>query len=65
MISELKVAMTFTKQVKKGEKILVKVSLSPTSYEGAKLNSSEIKHWDFDKAHKAAICTLEQRIIKN
>lgn len=47
--------LTFSKQVKKGEKILVKVSLSPTSYEGAKLNSSEIKHWDFNKAHKDAV----------
>lgn len=42
-------AMSFSKQVKKGEKLLVKVSLSPTSYEGAKLNMSEIKHWDFNK----------------
>jgi predicted alpha-1,2-mannosidase len=42
-------SMSFSKQVKKGEKILVKVSLSPTSYEGANLNSSEIKHWDFMK----------------
>jgi predicted alpha-1,2-mannosidase len=45
-------ALSFSKQVKKGEKILVKVSLSPTSYEGAKLNSSEIKHWDFEKVKK-------------
>jgi len=43
-------SMSFSKQVKKGEKISVKVSLSPTSYEGAKLNMSEIKHWDFKKA---------------
>jgi hypothetical protein len=42
-------AICFSKQVKKGEKILVKVSLSPTGYEGAKLNSSEIKGWDFEK----------------
>ncbi|MCA6421420.1 MAG: GH92 family glycosyl hydrolase [Flavobacterium sp.] len=46
--------MSFSKQVKKGEKILVKVSLSPTSYEGARLNSSEIKHWDFEKVKKEA-----------
>jgi predicted alpha-1,2-mannosidase len=50
--------------VKKGEKILVKVSLSPTSYEGAKLNSSEIKHWDFDKAHKAAIALWNKELSK-
>jgi predicted alpha-1,2-mannosidase len=50
--------------VKKGEKILVKVSLSPTSYEGAKLNSSEIKHWNFDKAHKAAIALWNKELSK-
>ena len=43
------VAVSFSRQVKKGEKILVKVSLSPTSYKGAKLNMSEINHWDFNK----------------
>jgi hypothetical protein len=46
--------MSFSKQVKKGEKILVKVSLSPTSYDGARLNSSEIKHWNFEKVKKEA-----------
>jgi predicted alpha-1,2-mannosidase len=44
----------FSKSVQKGEKILLKVSLSPTSYEGAKLNSSEIKGWDFDKVKSEA-----------
>jgi predicted alpha-1,2-mannosidase len=57
-------ALSFSKQVKKGEKILVKVSLSPTSYEGAKLNSSEIKHWDFDKAYKAAIALWNKELSK-
>jgi predicted alpha-1,2-mannosidase len=47
-------AICFSKQVKKGEKILVKVSLSPTGYEGAKLNSFEIKGWDFEKVKKEA-----------
>jgi len=47
-------AICFSKKVKKGEKILVKVSLSPTSYEGAKLNSSEIKGWDFNKVKQDA-----------
>ncbi len=46
--TELK--MSFSKFMKKNQKILIKVSLSPTSYEGAKLNSSEIPHWDFEKA---------------
>lgn len=45
-------AIIFSKQVKKDEKILIKVSLSPTSYEGAKLNMSEINHWDFEKVKK-------------
>lgn len=59
-----KVAMSFSKQVKKGEKILVKVSLSPTSYEGAKLNGSEIKHWDFEKVHKDAIALWNKELSK-
>jgi predicted alpha-1,2-mannosidase len=58
------VALSFSKQVKKGEKILVKVSLSPTSYEGAKLNSSEIKHWNFDKVHQAAIALWNKELSK-
>jgi predicted alpha-1,2-mannosidase len=57
-------ALSFSKQVKKGEKILVKVSLSPTSYEGAKLNSSEIKHWDFEKVHKDAIALWNKELSK-
>lgn len=50
--------------VKKGEKILVKVSLSPTSYEGAKLNSSEIKHWNFDKVKKDAEALWNKELSK-
>lgn len=48
------IKVAFSNKVEKGEKILVKVSLSPTSYEGAELNMSEIKHWDFDKVKKDA-----------
>jgi predicted alpha-1,2-mannosidase len=58
------VALSFSKQVKKGEKILIKVSLSPTSYDGAKLNSSEIKHWNFDKVHQAAIALWNKELSK-
>jgi predicted alpha-1,2-mannosidase len=57
-------AIIFSKQVKKSEKILVKVSLSPTSYEGAKLNSSEIKHWDFEKVHQNAITLWNKELSK-
>lgn len=42
-------AMSFSTAVKAGEKILMKVALSPTGYDGAKLNLSEIKGWDFQK----------------
>lgn len=57
-------AIIFSKMVKKGEKILVKVSLSPTSYEGAKLNSSEIKHWDFEKVKKEAEALWNKELSK-
>jgi predicted alpha-1,2-mannosidase len=54
----------FSKMVKKGEKIEVKVSLSPTSYDGAKLNSSEIKHWDFEKVKKEAEQLWDNQLSK-
>jgi predicted alpha-1,2-mannosidase len=57
-------ASVFKFKVKKGEKILVKVSLSPTSYEGAKLNSSEIKHWNFEKVHQDAIALWNKELSK-
>jgi predicted alpha-1,2-mannosidase len=57
-------ALSFAKQVKKGEKIVVKVALSPTSYEGAKLNSSEIKHWDFEKVKQDAEALWNKELSK-
>ncbi|UOK43058.1 MULTISPECIES: GH92 family glycosyl hydrolase [Flavobacterium] len=57
-------ALSFSKPVKKGEKILVKVALSPTGYEGAKLNMSEIKHWDFEKAKKDAEVLWNKELSK-
>lgn len=60
----VELALSFSKQVKKGEKILVKVSLSPTSYEGAKLNSSEITHWDFEKVKTAAQALWNKELSK-
>jgi predicted alpha-1,2-mannosidase len=47
-------ALSFSKQVKKGEKILVKVALSMTGFEGAELNSTEINHWNFEKVKQEA-----------
>lgn len=43
------IAIAFGKKVRKGEKILVKVTLSTTGYDGAELNSSEIKDFNFKK----------------
>jgi predicted alpha-1,2-mannosidase len=57
-------ALGFSKQVKKGEKILVKVSLSPTGYEGAKLNMSEIKDWDFNKVKANAEKLWDKQLSK-
>lgn len=58
------VKVSFSKQVKKGEKISVKVSLSPTSYEGAKLNMSEIKGWDFNKVKQDAEQLWDKQLSK-
>jgi predicted alpha-1,2-mannosidase len=57
-------ALSLFKQVKKGEKILIKVSLSPTSYEGAKFNMSEIKHWDFEKTKKETEALWNKELSK-
>lgn len=62
--SGTKVVIKATKNVKKGEKILVKVALSPTGYEGAKLNMSEIKHWDFEKVKKEAETAWNKELSK-
>ncbi len=58
------VKISFSKQVIKGEQISVKVSLSPTSYEGAKLNISEIKDWDFNKVKKNAEQLWDEQLSK-
>jgi predicted alpha-1,2-mannosidase len=50
--SGTELALAFSKNVKKGDKIKVKVALSLTGYEGAKLNSTEISHWDFEKVRQ-------------
>ncbi len=57
-------ALSFSKKVNKGEKILVKVSLSPTGYEGAKLNMSEIKDWDFERVKKEAEQLWDKQLSK-
>lgn len=57
-------ALSFSREVKAGEILKVKVSLSPTSYEGAKLNSAEVKGWDFEKVKKAAESAWEKELSK-
>ncbi len=64
LFSGTEVAVFFTKKVKKGEKILVKVSLSPTSYDGAKLNMSEIKDWNFERVKKEAEQLWDKQLSK-
>ena len=56
--------LAFSKTVKKGEQILIKVTLSPTAYEGTELNSSEIKGWDFAKVQKAAESLWDKELSK-
>lgn len=58
------VKLSFSKQVKTGEKILLKVALSPTGYEGAKLNMSEINHWDFNKVKQDAEKLWDKQLAK-
>lgn len=57
-------AMSFSTEVKKGETIKVKVALSPTGYDGAKLNSKEIKDWDFNKTKDEAIKLWDKELSK-
>lgn len=53
-----------SKQVKKGEELLVKVSLSFTGFDGAKLNASEIPHWDFAKVKSDAEKIWDKELSK-
>lgn len=54
----------FTRKVKKGEELLIKVSLSFTGFEGAKLNASEIPHWDFEKVKSEAEQAWNRQLSK-
>ncbi|MCZ8167567.1 GH92 family glycosyl hydrolase [Flavobacterium sp.] len=60
--TELKISLQ--KSVNAGDKIKVKVTLSPTSYEGARLNSSEITGWDFNQVQKNAEKAWEAELSK-
>lgn len=56
--------VVISKKVNKGEELLVKVSLSFTGYEGARLNALEIKDWDFENAKKKAETTWNKALSK-
>ncbi|HEU0136883.1 MAG TPA: GH92 family glycosyl hydrolase, partial [Flavobacterium sp.] len=47
-------AISFSTEVKKGEQIQVKVALSPTSRDGARLNMFEIKGWKLHDVRQRA-----------
>jgi len=58
-------ALSFSKNVKKGEELLVKVSLSPTGYEGAARNmKAEMPKWDFNKARASAEALWNKELSK-
>lgn len=58
------IAAIISKNVKSGEELLVKVSLSFTGFEGAELNASEIPHWDFAKVKSDAEKTWDKELSK-
>jgi len=57
-------AVSFSKQVQKGDELMVKVSLSFTGFEGAELNSSEIPDWDFDRVKSDAEKAWDKELSK-
>lgn len=62
--SGTELALAFSKTVKKGDKIKVKVALSLTGYEGAKLNSTEISHWNFEKVKQKTEILWDKELSK-
>ena len=57
-------ALSFSRNVKKGEKLRLKVTLSNTGFDGTEINSTEIQHWDFEKVHKDAITAWNKELSK-
>ncbi|KGO91773.1 alpha-mannosidase [Flavobacterium subsaxonicum WB 4.1-42 = DSM 21790] len=58
-------AMSFSTDVKKGEQLLVKVSLSPTGTEGAAKNmAAELPGWDFEKTLASAEALWNKELSK-
>jgi predicted alpha-1,2-mannosidase len=58
-------AISFSKEVKKDEQLMVKVSLSPTGYEGAAKNmKAEMPKWNFEKAKASAAALWDKELRK-
>lgn len=58
-------ALSFSKDVKKGEKLMVKVALSPTGHEGAAKNmKAEMPHWNFKKIKEHAESLWNKELSK-
>ncbi|MEY4834874.1 MAG: hypothetical protein RI980_989 [Bacteroidota bacterium] len=57
-------ALSFSRKVKKGEKLRLKVTLSNTGFDGTEINSTEIKNWDFEKVKKEAEALWNKELSK-
>lgn len=65
LYSGTELALAFSTAVKKGEKISVKVSISPTGYEGAEKNMlTEGKSNDFAAVQKQAVADWDKELSK-
>lgn len=56
--------LIISRDVKKGDKLKVKVSLSFTGYKGAELNASEIPHWSFNVVKNEAEDIWDEQLSK-
>ena len=60
----LDIGAMISKNVKRGDELMIKVSLSFTGFDGAKLNASEIPHWDFEKVKSDAEKAWDKELAK-
>lgn len=56
--------ISFSKKVLKGEKLMVKVALSPTGTPGAAKNMSELPGWDFEKTKASAEAAWDKELSR-
>lgn len=60
----LDTGLIISKKVKKGDVLKVKVALSFTGFGGAKLNATEISHWDFEQVKSDAASIWNKQLSK-